>query len=255
VVALHGGSFGQLPAVLIMIVIAGYPVAVLADRRRHWPWHRTAGWIAGWTAAAVAVVGPVAQSAQQSFTGHAISHLLLGMLAPMLLAVSAPVTLTLRTLPAAGARRLTAILRSRPARILTEPVVTGLLSTGGLWLIYRTGVYETMQHQPMVHAAVHAHLLLAGVLFAIVVIGTEPLSAPRSHLHRAVVLLLAVAGHAVLTKTLFAAPPAGVDRSDAEHGAMIMYYGGDLIHLALIILLCARWYRSARPSERVRLSW
>jgi putative membrane protein len=254
-VPLHGGSSGPLLTAVIMIIIAGYPVAVLADRRRHWPWHRTAGWIAGWTAAAVAVVGPVARAGQHSFTGHAISHLLLGMLAPLLLAVSAPVTLALRTLPVAGARRLTAILRGRPARILTEPAVVGLLNTGGLWLIYRTDVYEMTQHQPLVHAAVHAHLLLAGVLFTIVIIGTEPLSALRSHLHRAVVLLLAIAGHAVLTKTLYAAPPTGVGRSEAEHGAMIMYYGGDLIHLALIILLCARWYRSARPSERVRLSW
>jgi putative membrane protein len=86
------------------------------------------------------------------------------------------------------------------------------------------------------------------------VLDTDPLPHRRSHLHRALVLLAAIAGHDLLAKSLYADPPALAPVGQVETGAMIMYYGGDAVHLIVLVLLCAHWYRAARPAERVRLT-
>ena len=63
-------------------------------------------WVAGSLAAAAAVSGPLAEAADTSYVAHMVAHVLLGMLAPLLLVLAAPVTLLLRTLPVSTARQL-----------------------------------------------------------------------------------------------------------------------------------------------------
>ena len=55
--------------------------------------------------------------------------------------------------------------------------------------------------------------------------------------------LLAGAAHAVLAKTLYAAPPTGTSypEADLHLGAQLMYYGGDLVELALAGVLAGTW--------------
>jgi putative membrane protein len=123
--------------------------------------------------------------------------------------------------------------------------VTALaLSAGGLWMLYLTPLYGWMQRDPLLHLAVHAHLLAAGYLFTAVVIGLDPRPHPPSRPLRAVVLVLALASHAVLAKHLYAHPPAGAP-ADARDGALLMYYAGACIEAALIVLFCAQWYRAS----------
>ena len=38
----------------------------------------------------------------------------------------------------------------------------------------------------------------------------------------------------------------GAYPDDAESAAMLMYYGGDAVDVMLMVLLCARWFRSVR---------
>jgi putative membrane protein len=59
-------------------------------------------------------------------------HLLLGMAGPALLALSAPVTLALRTAPRRARRVLLKVLHSRPAAFLTAPAVAVAASLSGL---------------------------------------------------------------------------------------------------------------------------
>ena len=225
-------------------------LAVVAISDRPWPRHRTMLWLAGNLAAAAALGGPLAAASDGNFVAHYGTHLLLGMIAPLLLALGAPVTLVLRALPVGEARRVSRALRSPPLRILTEPTVAATLSVGGLWLLYTTGLYPVAQRVPAVHLLVHVHMLLAGYLFIVVMISIDPLPHRRGHLHRSVVLILALAGHDVLAKFLYAHPPAGVPGPDAETGAMIMYYGGDLVDLALMIIVCAQWSRARTRRPR-----
>lgn len=66
---------------------------------------------------------------------------------------------------------------------------------------------------------------------------------------RAGVLVAFVAAHSVLAKWLYAHPPAGVSPADARTGAQLMYYAGDVVDVALIVLLVAGWYAATRPRE------
>lgn len=242
---------GVLGPVVGLLALLAYAVLVARARRRGraWPLLRTASWAAGCLLAVLAVAGPLAAAAATSRTAHMAGHVLLGMLAPLLLVLGAPVTLALRALPVHAARGLSRLLRSRPLRFLTVPAVAALLDVGGLWLLYGTPLLERAHAYPLAYAALHAHVLLAGYLFTAVLVGPDPLPHRRSTRHLLVVLVLALAAHDVLAKRLYAAA-SGPDLLDEQRGALVMYYGGDAVDLLLAVLVCTAWYRWARPRER-----
>lgn len=256
----HGGHAGHaagagpdlllvLGLALVLLAAGGY-VGLALGRVPDWPRRRTASWLAGCVTLAVAIAWPGLHSG--GFAGHVVGHLLLGMLAPLLLVLAAPVTLAFRALPVAAARRLGHLLGRRLVRFLTEPVVAATLNVGGLWLVYTSGVYPALAEHRWLALLVHLHMFAAGYLFTAAIVSVDPLPHRRSHLHRAVVLVLALAAHDVLAKYLYAHPPAGIGSADAETGAMIMYYGGDAVDLILMVLLCARWYRDYERVTRLR---
>ena len=135
-------------AVPLLLALVGYLVSVALTSRRYkkkWPLMRTVYWILGMLCAAIAVIGPLAERAHLDFTSHMVSHLLLGMLAPLLVVVSAPMTLFLRTMKVGSARRLSLLLKGWTAGIFTHPIVTTILNVGGLWVVYTTGPYMMIQ--------------------------------------------------------------------------------------------------------------
>ncbi len=254
----HASSGSGTVDVLLIILAAGvsaaYAGAALASRRRgrRWPLHRIALWIAGIAAGLASVVGPLAAAAHDSFQAHMVGHLLAGMIAPILLVLAAPVTLALRTLPVTPARRLSRVLSSVPARVVTHPITALVLSTGGLWLIYMTPVLGMMRDSMMVHVVVHAHMLLAGYVFIAALIGLDPRPHPTPRALLACVLVVSVAAHGVLAKMLYANPPGEFAGSDVRAGAQLMYYAGAWVEAAVIIVFCAQWYRAADPVRRTR---
>ena len=253
----HGGGLGPGSAVLVLLALLAvgtYLAAVRRDAgRRRWPRSRSAAWSGGVALLLAGSVGPVATGAHPSFTLHALGHLLVGMLGPLLLVLGAPVTLALRTLPRPAARRLTRVLRSRPLRLLTEPLVAAVLDLGGLWLLYTTPLLALAQQHAAVHLLVHLHLVLAGYLLPAVLVGRDPLPHQRSPGHRAAVLVAALAAHAILAKHLYVHPPTGFAPGTTEVGAMVMYYGGDVVELVILVLLCRRWFGDRAPAAAARL--
>lgn len=242
--ALSAWELLEVAAVLGLVAAAGgYVVAVLLSRvRTPWPARRTVAWLAGLACAATAVAGPLAAAARASFTAHMAGHLLLGMVAPLLLALGAPVTALLRALPVRGARAVSRVLRSAPVRVLTHPLVAAGLVGGGLWLLYATPLLALSHASPAAHAAVHAHTLLAGYVLTASVVGRDPDPHRASAAVRTAAVVLVAAAHAVLAKHLYGHPPAGVDAADARSGALLMYYGGDAVDLVLLVLVAAGWY-------------
>lgn len=252
-----GGGAGFLDVLLLALAalaVTSYVAAVLTARRRgrEWPFWRVLAWIGGVALGALSVTGPVATAARNDFVVHMWGHLAVGMAAPVLLVLAAPVTLALRSLPVTPARRLSRMLRSWPVRIVSSPVVAAVLSAGGLWVLYLTPLLPAMHHDPVLHVLVHAHLLGAGYLFTAAVIGRDPRPhrSPRAVLVAA--LIVAMASHAVLAKYLYASPPEGVAIDQAREGAQLMYYAGAWVEAAIIVVFCADWYRAAgrrRPSS------
>ncbi len=160
--------FFGIPALLAIGLYIG---AVLATNRRKrlrkWPWLRTISFVAGVFLAASALVGPLSRQSHGDFTAHMVGHLLLGMLAPLLIALAAPMTLLLRTLNVNFARKLSRLLRSQPIRLFSHPIVASILNIGGLWLLYTTNLYTAMHANLWLHIIVHIHVFIAGYLFTI----------------------------------------------------------------------------------------
>ena len=255
-----GGEFGaeaaSAPFPLAGVVLGGglllflvaYVVLVRAGRRRGRAWSdaRTLSAAAGVVAGVVAV-GPLGVLGHHDFTAHMWGHLLLGMLAPLLLVLSAPVTVALRGLPVAWARRLSRVLSTPYVRVVSHPVVAGLLNIGGLWLLYTAPLHAWMHASAVGHLLVHVHVLLAGWVFTAAILQVDPAPHPHGHPLRAGVLVAFLALHAILSKHVYAHPPAGVGVAEAQAGAQLMYYGGDWIDLVLIAVFCLDWYRRTAP--------
>src|SRR4051794_16381794 len=111
-----GASFDFIWALPFVLLIVMYILAAAASNRsyKQWPFSRYVFWVFGVLCAAAAVVGPLANRAHIDFTAHMLGHLLLGMLAPLLIVLAAPMTLVFRTLNVHLARRLSRVLKSGP---------------------------------------------------------------------------------------------------------------------------------------------
>ncbi|MHA6252730.1 cytochrome c oxidase assembly protein [Oceanobacillus sp. CAU 1775] len=244
--------FLVLPFLLLVVM---YILAVVISNRRHkqWSLYRIIFMVFGVFCAASAVIGPLANHAHMNFIAHMHGHLLLGMLAPLLIVLAAPMTLFLRTLNVTLARHLSRVLKSWPIRILSDPVVASILNVGGLWLLYTTDLYAAMQHNFLLHMLIHFHVFIAGYLFTVSMIYIDPTPYRSSFVYRAIVFVVALAGHGILSKYIYAKPPHGVPTSQAEFGGMLMYYGGDAIDLIIICILCYQWFRATRPRTHLSM--
>ena len=246
-------SAGSFPAEVLFLVpalaaTAAYVAGACSAKARGWPKHRTAMFVLGIAFAVSTVLGPLPALAHGNFAVLALSHVVAGMLAPLLLVLARPVTLALRSMDRIPALRTVRILRSPPARILASPLTAAALNLGGMYLMFRTPLYDAMRTHAPVHWIVTFHLVAAGYLWTAALIGRDP-NPHRAGLRlRAGVLVLTAAAHNILAKSLFAQPPAGVPADQAEAGAMAMYYAGGAVEIAVMIVLCHQWYRN--PAQR-----
>lgn len=234
---------------LLWLVVAGgaaWFVALSALGRRgiDLPPARTLSWCGGLLLVAVSAYGPLAAAAHHDFRAHMAGHLLLGMAAPLLLVLAAPISLALRALPVTAARRLSRVLRSAPARFLTHPVTAATLDAGGLWLLYTTDLHAEAAARPWLHTLVQLHVLLAGYLFTASIVGVDPAPHRSSYATRTLVLVVFMAAHAILAKQLYGHP---LPVAHAQAGAKLMYYGGDAIHVVVLVLFCRRWFSDSAP--------
>lgn len=236
---------------LFFIMIVTYIGAGISSSKRKqlqkWPLHRYVFWTMGVLSIAIALVGPLAERSFTDFRAHMVGHLLLGMLGPLLLALAAPITLILRSLPVMSARRVSRVLRSNSFQVLSDPMITSILNVGGLWILYTTGLYTAMHENLFLHLFVHVHVFLAGYVFTASIVYIDPIAHRRSYVYRSIVLLMALTGHGVLSKYIFANPPSDVSKDHAEIGAMIMYYGGDIVDAVIIVILFYQWFKKTNP--------
>lgn len=233
-----------LPPLPLAVAAVAYAWAVLRLTRRgdRWPPGRSLCAAAGVAVLTAALLPPLADATD--FPVHVVQHLMLAMVAPLALVLSAPVTLALRTLPRAGRRGLLAVLHRPVLQLLASAPVVLLLDVGGLYAYYLTPLFAATHDRPVLHAAVHAHMVLAGCLLSWYLVGTDPAPARRSVRGRLVVLFVAAGSHDLLAKLLYARglPAGGGTPEQVRTGAQIMFYGGDLLEITLVVLLFASWY-------------
>jgi len=187
----------------------------------------------------------------EDLRAHVVQHLLLMVAGPLLLALGAPVTLTLRSLRTPSRRRLLALLHSPPMRLLVHPLTVVALDVGGLYAVYLTPVFEASEEQWWLHALIHAHMVLAGTLLAVVVAGADPLPGRPGVPMRLALVVATGAAHDVLARLLWTR-----GWGDA---ARLLAYGGEAADVAFAVAVLSAWYAAggrelARSARRVATS-
>ncbi|NHM31263.1 cytochrome c oxidase assembly protein [Neobacillus terrae] len=215
---------------------------------KNWPIHRYIFWIIG-TLSLIIGAFLMGKPSHHSFGTHMLIHLLIGMISPLFLVLSAPMTLILKSLNVSHARIVTCVLKSKLINFFINPFVAAVMNAGGLWLLYTTGLYTKMQASALLHVLVHLHLFLAGYLSALSIIYIDPVHRRYSFKIRAIVLVATIAAHDILSKFIYAHPPKGVSLNEAHSGAMLMYYGGDAVELIILIVLCYQWFKAEKPRK------
>lgn len=243
-------AFTFLPFVLAIVVYIAVVIFTNHSYKK-WPTRRIVWWTLGVLSVGFSLVGPVAEQSHHNFTAHMYGHLLLGMLGPLLIACSAPMTLLLRALPVRTGRKVSKWLRSKYVEFISHPITASMLNIGGLYVLYTTDLFGMMHESLILYIVVHLHVFWAGYLFTISLIYTDIVTHRTSFIMRATVLVIAMAGHGILSKWIYAYPPTGIEKTDAELGAMTMYYGGDFIDVIIVIVMCYKYFEKSKRTERV----
>jgi len=251
----HHTGIGPLPLLLATVLVA-YWLAAARQRRlgRRWSLLRGLSFALRLSLLALAFTPAVSAFAHHDMRGHMLQHLLLGMFAPLPLVLAAPGTLLLRTVPARAARAGVRFLARRPVRALIHPFTALLLDMGGMYLLYLTPLYALSLDQPLPHALVHAHFLIAGYLFTWAIAGPDPAPHRPGLRLRLAVLFLGGAAHAILAKLMYAYHwPRGTPHSleQIQAAAQWMYYGGDAAELLLAVAFFSIWFRRRASGSAV----
>jgi putative membrane protein len=106
-----------------------------------------------------------------------------------------------------------------------------------------------MMTHPWLHYVVHLHFLAAGCLYAWVIAGPDPAPHRPSVPIRLLVLGVAVVIHSILSQMLYAGRFVAVlaPVSQIQHGAVLMYYGGDIAEMLLAFALVTTWRPERKP--------
>jgi putative copper resistance protein D len=237
---------------LVGVLLGGAYLAGARRVRREWPKSRTVPFLLG-----CAVLSAAGLFGGSSFTAHMSEHVAIGMVAPLLLALGAPITLALQASGPDASRTLRRLLRSRVVRLLTHPVVAWMLFGATLVALVFSPLLEWSVRNDAVHAAVHLHFLLAGSSFAATFIAIDPIPHPLPYGARLLGVLLLVPFHAFVGVALLTArrplfPSVYPSLSDQHAAAGVLWSSGELLTLALGGIVFARWW-AAEQRATVRI--
>ncbi|MFD0637636.1 cytochrome c oxidase assembly protein [Catenulispora yoronensis] len=255
----------------VIVAIGGlylYGVSTLTRRGDKWPIGRTVAFVAGGLGTMViATMSCLGTYDDTLMSVHMIQHMILSMVTPVFLCLGAPVTLALRTLPLRGRKLLMALLHSWVARILSFPLVAGILFVATPFALYFTGWYQATLENTYLHEVTHLHFVLIGSLWFWPLLGVDPVPNRLPYPFRLLAIFATLPFHAILGLTimqdndliaasyytpLFQLRQWGSDPLTDQHAAGgILWGSGDLVGFLVFIVLAVQWAKqSQREAER-----
>ncbi|WP_395638245.1 cytochrome c oxidase assembly protein [Pseudolysinimonas sp.] len=253
----------------ILFYLAG--VWRLHRRGDRWPVHRSVLWVAGMLGILWVTNGALNVYEQYLFSAHMLGHMLLSMAIPVLLVLSAPITLALRTIRkrddgSRGPREwILLLVHSRYATVLTHPLVSGGLFAASLWVFYYTPIFRWATEDHVGHMWMIIHFLLVGYLFAQTLVGIDPVAGQPPYPLRLILLLATMAMHAFFGLSLVEGEGLlladwygamgrewGADPlQDQQNAGAIAWSVGEIPTVVLAVLVAILWGRSdARDAKR-----
>jgi putative membrane protein len=211
---------------------------------------------AGWFVLAVALVSPLHEAGERSFTMHMIEHELIMLVAALLLAISGAGPVLLWGVPAAARRSVGRLLHA-PAidtgwETLSSPWTATALQAAALWLWHAPALFDRALANEGWHVAQHLSFLATALLFWWAIAEAQA----RGRIGVAVFCLLVTAcvgaalgalmalssspwyaGYAAMGMT-----PAGLTPGqDQQMAGLIMWIPGGIVHMGAALMLLYRW--------------
>ena len=191
---------------VVVVWVAGlYLLGVwrLHDRGDRWPLMRTLSFVVpGMGGLFFATSSGLGSYDTTLLSVHMVQHMVLSMFVPVFLALGAPVTLMLRTLPPRPRRWLLRLLHSRLAMVLTFAPLTFLLFVISPWALYFTSWYDATLRSVPLHELMHLHLVVVGCLFFWPLVGLDPVPGRVAYPFRLLLIVLTLPFHAFLGLTI-----------------------------------------------------
>lgn len=224
---------------------------------------------AGWLVLAGALVSPLHEAGERSFTAHMAEHELLMLVAAPLLVLAEPLAVMLWAFPPDARARLGGAAANRPVRAAwrraTEPVTATLLQAAALWLWHMPALFDRALADEGWHTAQHLSFLVTALLFWTAMLGRRggrASAGPRrataalclfatSVVSGALGALMAFSespwyrGYALLGMAPFGLTPA----EDQQLAGLLMWIPGGLVH-ALAALVVVRTLLTQAPAPR-----
>lgn len=260
------GPYLSVPLLDGAALLAAMAYLVLAARcaritGRRWPRHRSVCWMLAVGVIGVCVTGPVAGYAEVLFWVHMVQHLLLIMVAPLLLIVARPGTLwaAVNRRACDGADDETG--SNRVSRWATGPVVGLPLYLAVVVLTHLTGFQQLSATHPPIRALELGLYLVSGFLYLGPAVGPERPGRSLPYLLRFVLLALGMGADTLVglvlmltSRPLVPAYSTGRDwgpaaLADQELAGAVMWFGGDLLMMLLMIAVAVRWGRAASDQQ------
>ncbi|WP_051342696.1 cytochrome c oxidase assembly protein [Pseudonocardia spinosispora] len=238
-------TFSPITDLLVVVGTIGY--LWLAGRGGHWPRTRSLYWLAAMLVAVLAMNSPIAVYADMLFWVHMAQHLLLIMVVPVLLIWARPLELL-------GAPKLPGWSGWPVAfLVLYTAIVTLAHLTGYQQLSATHGVFRNLEL---------AAFFVSGWLYFLPLVGSEREPWDLPYLLRFVLLaagmgadtltgiVLMLTSHTLVPAYAASHPGWGpTPLGDQELAGAIMWFGGDLLMMILMIITAVQWGRAGSDRQ------
>lgn len=255
-----------LPLIAVLVAVSLYLVGVkkLQTENIQWPIGRTISFVVfGNGTLFLATQGPLAYLDTTLLSTHMVQHMLLSMVAPVFLALGAPVTLLLRVTKGKVRKFFARVLHSRFVTVISFPLVAGFIYIINPWLLYFTGYYEATLTNTLLHNFNHFHFIMVGSLWTWSLIGIDPM--PRMGFGlRLFSVFVTLPFHAFLSLTIMNQSD-GIARTyyeslnlqwgptvlaDQQLAGGMLWAAGDIIGLLLFLALAIQWSKASEREAR-----
>ena len=220
----------------------------------------------GWLTLAGALVSPLHEAGERSFTAHMLEHELLMLLAAPLLVLSEPLAVMLWAFPGAARRIVGQLATARPIagpfRALTGAVTATFIQAAVLWIWHMPSLFYVALANEGWHATQHLCFIVSALLFWTAMLGRHGAGASTAPDRMLAAFCLVVtsvitgalgalmafsdspwyAGYARLALGPFGLTPA----EDQQLAGLLMWVPGGLVHLVAGLAL----FRSVLVPQR-----
>jgi putative membrane protein len=257
-----------LPLLLVLLLyLVGFArLRARSHRGRRRMGREAALFATGWLVLAAALISPLHEAGERSFTYHMVEHELIMLVAALLLAVSAAGPMLLWGLPSSARRGFGRLLHLAPVdggwRLISSPWIATALQAIALWLWHAPALFDRALAQEGWHVAQHLSFLLSALLFWWTIARAD--AEGRAGVAAFCLLLTACVGAALGALMALSSSPwyrgyAGMGMApfgltpgeDQQLAGLIMWIPGGVVHMGAALVILHRWLQPRRGRDAV----